>query len=140
MDVKKPTKRMSKRLYAGIPCKKADCNKIFQPTDSRQKYCCPQHRVDHNNDKRKANDTDAVALLKTLKHNDAVLAKVFRSEIYSMTKGVSLDLLQYERFEFDYFVKRQKNTQTGKTVLWMFKYGIEPTEFNNNIFLIRQSA
>ena len=53
---KKQLKRISNRTYPPKLCKKKDCNIEFIPTDGRQVYCNAQHRIDSNNDKRKAID------------------------------------------------------------------------------------
>lgn len=138
MNVESTRRRLSNRIYDGIPCKKDDCDEIFQPSDSRQKYCCPQHRIDHNNDLRKANDKELLELSKKMKHNDTVLEKIYNNQIYKKAKSVAKELLVYEGFFFNIVYEKQINTTTNKYVLWMIKYGLEAIDIENRNFIIHK--
>ena len=138
MNVESTRRRISNRIYDGIPCKKDDCDEIFQPSDSRQKYCCPQHRIDHNNDLRKLSNKDGLELLKKIRHNDNVLNKIYNHPLYKAKKGLSRELLEYEGYFFNADYEKQINTSTNKSVLWMINYGLEAIDVKNNNFNIHK--
>ena len=60
-------KRISKRRYPQRICRKSDCKILFTPSDARQIYCDPQHRIDHNNDLRKFNNEPDNIFIKKIK-------------------------------------------------------------------------
>src|SRR5437868_8543504 len=90
--------RPSKRVYPPRKCKKPDCGIDFNPIDNRQKYCCAQHRIDHNNDLRSVKERPLKLLGKKLKHNLEVLKKVHSSLNANRQSTFSIQLLQYEGY------------------------------------------
>jgi hypothetical protein len=69
----KVKKRISNRTYPSKLCKKEGCYTEFIPTDGRQVYCCSQHRIDSNNDKRKIVDKFESEFIKAARNNKMVL-------------------------------------------------------------------
>ena len=74
--------RVSNRRYPLLMCKKPDCRESFVPTDARQIYCCEQHRVDFNNDKRKQKEAINIFFLKKVKSNRDILRKIQSCAFY----------------------------------------------------------
>ena len=120
-----PTKRVSNRRYLPKRCKKPECNAVFIPSDSRQKFCCQQHRIDHNNDVRKVSSKPFEDHIKKLKHNEAILKKAYNILKATGNEKAVIDLLRYEQFYEDCFTKFSKNDQTDQIVCWVNDYGIE---------------
>lgn len=118
-------KRISKRRYPQIKCKKDGCNIMFAPSDSRQIFCCIQHRVDHNNDNRKQKSKPFNDHVKKLKHNESVLKKAHQRLKETGNDIAAIDLLRYERFHESSFTNVSKNQETGQMVYWVNDYGIE---------------
>ena len=75
-------RRESNRRYPLRKCKKPDCQEYFVPSDSRQIYCCEQHRIDFNNDNRKQKEAITILFLKIVKSNEAILKKIRISDYY----------------------------------------------------------
>ena len=130
-----PTRRISKRKYQGKMCQKIDCKNLFTPTDSRQKYCCAQHRVDHNNDCRKSNNKGSHDLHKILTLNETILKKIYYSNANATMMGVNKQLLDYEKYQFDYNTDAKINTDNNNRVLWTYHFGLETKD--PGVFVIR---
>ncbi len=92
--------RVSNRRYAVKNCQKSDCNAEFIPTDSRHKYCCRQHRIDYQNDKRKEEVKIHNDFANKVKKNKAILAKIFNSNEYQKWNRIHVDVLKYEDYDF----------------------------------------
>lgn len=133
-----PKKRTSKREYPGKLCKKTGCGKIFIPNDSRQKYCCIQHRIDHNNDMNKKRNMDLLQLGKMLKHNEQVLEKIYESLKRSNTESFNVALLDHEKFNTDTFRRIEKNPETKRPVYWSGNFGIEGIDPKSDTFIVHK--
>ena len=132
----KPNKRLSNRIYHERIC--LHCCENFIPTDFRQHFCCPQHRIDYNNDRRKIKDAPMRAINDEQKKNDAVLKKASESLERLRQKSVSKDLLQYDGYDFKVFSSVSVNNETGKKVYWNIIYGIEGLDAKMNSFIIHK--
>ena len=128
-----PVKRISHRLYPSRKCKKTDCQIDFTPTSKREKYCCPQHRVDHNNDQRDLKAKPGIEFEKKLQHNQMVLKKIFEKLGALKLTCISADLLIYESYYFDLYTDKQINTKSGMEVSWNYYFGIEGNNEKNQL-------
>lgn len=133
-------KRISNRRYPLRKCQKPDCQEGFVPSDARQIYCCEQHRVDYNNDKRKQKEAITVLFLKKVKSNEAILAKVIISDYYIKKKGVYKPLLDYEGYDFEYYHQIKINKKTGYEVLVCFNYILELVDPAKHFFIIKKTS
>ena len=131
-----PNKRFSNRTYPERIC--LQCSELFIPTDARQLFCCTQHRIDYNNDRRKIKDAPMRAISDELKKNDAVLKKASGSLERLRQKSVSKDLLQYDGYDFKVSSSVSINNETGKKVYWNIIYGIEGLDAKMNSFIIHK--
>ena len=131
-------KRVSNRRYPLRMCKKPDCQEGFAPSDSRQIYCCEQHRIDFNNDKRKQKEAITVLFLKKVKRNEAILAKVIMSDYYIQKKGIYKSLLDYEGYDFKYYHQKIINSVTGYDSHVCFDYIIDLVDPNEQFFKIKK--
>ena len=129
-------RRISKRRYPLRKCKKNDCQEDFVPTESRQIYCCEQHRIDFNNDKRKQKEAITVLFLNKLKNNEAILKKIIRSDYYNKHKCVNKSLLDYEGYDFKYYHQILINQLTGHEGHVCFGYILELVDPEKQIFII----
>jgi hypothetical protein len=116
--------RVSNRTYPPKLCRKPDCNLEFTPTDGRQVYCCAQHRIDSNNDKRKVIDKLESDFQKKVKHNRQVLVKIEKSGFYIKHGIVNKSLLLYEGFEFSIYHKIFFEKNSKREVLVNYDYGL----------------
>lgn len=128
--------RKSKRIYPPRKCKKSDCGLIFTPTDKRQRYCFPQHRIDHNNDLRDIKEQPLKILGKKLSHNLEVLKKIYSSLDVNNQTSFSIQLLQYELYNFGFYTNRSINKDTDNEIEWIYNYGIEVKDADKRNFII----
>ena len=128
--------RKSNRIYPPRKCKKPDCSLIFTPTDKRQEFCIPQHRVDYNNDLRAIREQPLKIHGKKLAHNLAVLKKIHSSLIVNDQTSFSIQLLQYELYHFGIYTDRSINKNTGNEIEWNYHYGIEVKDADKRSFII----
>jgi hypothetical protein len=129
-------KRTSNRRYPIRKCKKPDCQGEFIPSDGRQIYCCEQHRVDFNNDRRKLKESIDIVFFKTVKKNRAILFKIDSSDFYKKNSYVHLSLLEYEGYDFNKYHQKIINKDTENDVFVCYDYGLElvdPTKRNFSI-------
>ncbi len=75
-------KRQSNRIYTLKKCAKPECEIEFNPTDARQIYCCRQHQIDSNNDKRKIITSHQADFDKKVKNNRKTLIKIYNNYLY----------------------------------------------------------
>lgn len=128
--------RPSKRVYPAKKCKKPDCDIIFNPTNKRQEYCTTQHRIDHNNDLRALKEAPLKQLASKLTHNLEVLKKIHISLAFNNQNSFSIQLLQYELYNFGTYTDRSVNEGTGNEIEWVYNYGIEGKDINSKTFII----
>ena len=128
--------RPSNRIYPPRNCKKPECAQIFVPTDKRQEFCIPQHRVDYNNDLRTVKEEPLKIHGKKLAHNHAVLMKIYSSLKINDQTSFSLQLLQYELYNFGIFTERSINKDTNNEIEWIYNYGIEVKDADKRNFII----
>lgn len=129
-------KRTSNRRYPIRKCKKPDCQDEFIPSDARQIYCCEQHRIDFNNDRRKLKESIDTDFLKIVKKNKLILFKIASSDFYINNSYAHLSLLEYEGYDFKIYHKKEINPMTKNEVHICYNYGlecIEPTKRNFSI-------
>lgn len=130
-------KRPSNRRYPTRKCRKPDCQDEFTPSDARQIYCCEQHRVDYNNDKRKIKDSIDISFFKIVKKNRAILHKIKSSDFYKKALRVHKSLLEYEGYDFSKFHDILINPETNKEVHVCYDYGLEMIDVINQDFSIK---
>ena len=116
-------KRISKRQHPEAICKQ--CNHPFTPTDARQKYCTPQHRIDYHNDKRKVEDKPYKDFSLIHKKNYKILVEIFNSAQYQKNQIVHENLLTHLGFKHNYYHTVGFNKESGQKVLQIKDYGIE---------------
>jgi hypothetical protein len=124
MKKKEKRVRVSNRTYPPKLCKKQDCNLEFIPTDARQVYCCSQHRIDCNNDKRKLIDKFESEFAKKAKKNRFVLIKISESDFYKKRGYVEKGLLVYEGYEFPIYHNKEREKETDREILVCYEYGL----------------
>lgn len=132
-------KRTSNRRYPIRKCKKTSCQDEFTPSDSRQIYCCEQHRIDFNNDRRKLKESIDLSFLKIVKKNRAVLHKIALSIFYKKNGFVHKSLLDYESYDFKIFHQIIINQKTQKEVQICYDYGLELIDPINQNFSIKNT-
>jgi IMP cyclohydrolase len=141
MKEKKNTikKRVSNRRYPERICKKPDCQENFVPSDARKIYCCDQHRVDFNNDKRKLKESFTVCFLKNVKTNRNILEKVKKSSYYKEKGYVSKQFLDYEEYDYKTYLQVIINKKTGREVHVCYDYTLELIDPISQYFLIENT-
>jgi hypothetical protein len=135
----KLNKRISNRRYPLRKCKKPDCNEDFVPSDFRQIYCCEQHRIDFNNDKRKLKEAINIFFLKRVKSNRAILKKIKTSAFYKKNGYASKFLLDHEEYDFTIYHCIIINKKTGREVQVCFDYTLELIDPKAEYFLIKNT-
>ena len=132
-------RRESNRRYPLRKCKKPDCQEYFVPSDSRQIYCCEQHRIDFNNDKRKLKEAINIFFLKRANSNRAILKKIKTSAFYKKHGYAAKFLLDYEDYDFDTYHKIVINEKTGREVYVCFEYALELIDAKEEFFSINNT-
>ena len=132
-------KRVSNRRYPLRMCKKPDCQEGFTPSDSRQIYCCEQHRVDFNNDKRKQKEAITVLFLKKVKSNRDILKKIKSCAFYKKHGYATKFLLDHEDYDFNFFHCMFINKKTGREVHVCYEFTLELIDSTNQYFLIKNT-
>jgi len=132
-------KRISNRRYPLRKCKKPDCQEYFEPSDSRQIYCCEQHRIDFNNDKRKLKEAINISFLKKVKNNRAILKKIKTSAFYKEHGYATKFLLDYEGYYFDTYHAIMINEKTGREVYVCYEYAFELIDAKEELFTINNT-
>jgi len=132
----KVQKRISNRTYPSKLCKKEGCYVEFIPTDGRQVYCCSQHRIDSNNDKRKIVDKFESEFKTKAKKNRFVLKKISESAFYINENRVSKNLLIYEGYEFPIYHKKVIDKETNREILVCYEYGLILVDTNQKLYEI----
>jgi hypothetical protein len=130
-------KRISNRQYPVRRCKKIDCKMEYIPSDNRQVYCCDQHRIDSNNDKRKIKILIEIVFSKIVKKNRDILIKIYSSAFYKDNNYVHKTLLDYEDYDFNVNHRIIINKQTGREVHICYDYGLELLDSEKQIFSIK---
>lgn len=130
-------KRTSNRRYPIRKCKKPGCQGEFIPSDARQIYCCEQHRIDFNNDRRKLKESIDTAFLKSVKKNRAILFKIASSDFYKQNSNAHLSLLEYEGYNFDIYHQIIINETTDNEVHICYDYGLEFIDPTGGYFSIK---
>ncbi|MEY2738096.1 MAG: hypothetical protein RL259_5 [Bacteroidota bacterium] len=132
----KVQKRISNRTYPSKLCKKEGCYTEFIPTDGRQVYCCSQHRIDSNNDKRKIVDKFESEFIKAARNNKKVLILLHEKESYLNSGIVSASLL--ELFDYDHSIHHRivVDEATKREIKFCFNYGLTPVDSEKKLFKI----
>jgi len=129
-------KRISNRRYPLRNCKKPECSGKFIPHDARQTYCCEQHRIDFNNDKRKQKEKSDVLFLKTVKKNEAILKKARVSAYYKKNRCISKFLLDYDGYDFNTYHSIIINKNTGREAHICYEFALELIDAKEQYFSI----
>lgn len=129
-------KRFSNRQYPTRNCNKTDCKELFIPTDARQIYCCKQHRIDYNNDKRKIADNIESEFTKKVKNNKRILIKILSSNEYKRDSVINESILLYEGYDFSIYHKTVFDSKTKREVKICYEYGILLKDTENKNFKI----
>jgi hypothetical protein len=132
-------RRESNRRYPLRKCKKPDCQEYFAPSDSRQIYCCEQHRIDFNNDKRKLKEAINIFFLKTVKSNRAILNKIKTSDLYKENGYTTKFLLDYECYDFSTYHRIIINEKTGREAHVCYDYALELIDAKEEFFSINNT-
>jgi hypothetical protein len=132
-------KRTSNRRYPIRKFKKPSCQDDFTPSDSRQIYCCEQHRIDFNNDRRKLKESIDISFLRILKKNRAILYKIAASDFYKKNRFAHKSLLEYEDYDFKKYHQIIINQRTQNEVMICYDYGLELIEPINQNFSIKNT-
>ncbi|RAR48876.1 hypothetical protein [Flavobacterium lacus] len=135
----KLNKRISNRRYPLRKCKKPECKEDFVPSDSRQIYCCEQHRIDFNNDKRKLKEAINIFFLKSANSNRAILKKIKTSAFYKKHGYAYKFLLDYEGYDFTIYHCIIINKKTGREVQVCFDYTLELIDAVEEFFSINNT-
>jgi hypothetical protein len=117
-------RRISNRTYPPRYCVKPDCNNEFIPNDARQKYCCEQHRIDANNDKRRIINEIEAGFTKRAKNNERILIKICSSPLYLKYKCINHWILEHEGYDFETFHYLEFDVETGFEIQFCYKHGI----------------
>ncbi len=129
-------KRISNRVYPPKKCAKPDCEIEFIPTDARQIYCCRQHQIDSNNDKRKIITSYEVDFAKKVKHNKSILIKILNSPPYKKDGYIHVSILEYEGYSFHTYHSTMKENKSGREVKFSYEYGIMLIDFEKQFYKI----
>ena len=129
-------RRISNRTYPPRYCVKPDCNIEFIPYDARQKYCCEQHRIDANNDKRKIINEIEEGFKKRAKNNERILIKICSSPLYLKYKYINRWILQHEGYDFETFHYLEYDEETGREIQFCYKHGILLTDAEKKHFKV----
>lgn len=132
----KQLKRNSNRTYPPKLCKKVGCHSEFIPTDGRQVYCCSQHRIDSNNDKRKIVDKIESEFKTKAKKNRFVLKKVSESAFYKQNRLVGRALLIYDGYEFSTYHNKLIDKETNREILVCYEYGLKLVNASKELYEI----
>lgn len=133
---KVPGTRVSNRRYPARNCQKEDCSTEFIPTDSRQLYCCEQHRIDQNNDKRKSVNKIETTFTRQAKNNRAILMKIFNSKEYKNKSVIHYSVLDYEGFDFTVYHHSLIDNNTNRELKVCYDYGIMLSDSENQYYKI----
>ncbi len=132
-----PKKRISNRRYKESMCKQ--CNHPYIPTDARQLFCSPQHRIDYNNDKRKIEDKPYREFTEIHKKNYNILKVIFNSDNYKKHQVVHETLLTQLGFILEHYHEIEISTLIGNKILFTCDYGLEFIgDENNKIYKIHK--
>lgn len=131
-------KRISNRRYPVRFCEKPDCIEEFIPTDARQKYCCPQHRIDFNNDNRKKTESIDTYFIKIVKENSLISAKVVSSSFYKSNNHVTKFILDYEGYNFEIYHYMRINIKTNNQIFFCHNFGLELVDLKQQIYIIHK--
>jgi hypothetical protein len=132
-------RRESNRRYPLRKCKKPDCSGEFTPYDSRQIYCCEQHRIDFNNDKRKLKEAINIYFLKRANSNRAILNKIKTCDFYKENGYSTKFLLDHEGYDFSTYHRIMINKKTGREVHVCYDYALELIDAKQKIFSIKNT-
>ena len=132
-------RRESNRRYPLRKCKKPDCQEYFVPSDSRQIYCCEQHRIDFNNDKRKLKEAINIFFLKIVKSNRAILNKIKTSNFYKENGYSTKFLLDHEGYDFSTYHRILINKKTGREAHVCYDYALELIDAKEEFFSINNT-
>lgn len=136
MKKKEKRIRVSNRTYPPKLCKKQDCDLVFIPIDGRQVYCCSQHRIDFNNDKRKVVNKFDNEFQKKVKKNRIILKKIHESDYYKLKGLATKELLNYEGYEFPIYHKKEREKETHREILVCYEYGLMLGQASKELYKI----
>jgi hypothetical protein len=132
MRTESATQRISKRTYPPRKC--VHCGDSYIPHDYRQLYCCEQHRIDANNDKRREENHTRFINEKKLRRIEKTLETLaLRMKSWKIKTITIRDLLLAGIDRIDILVE-QAQSDTNELIHWFYDFGIqavnkEATEF-----------
>ena len=129
--------KFSNRVYPTRICPQG--NHEFKPHDARQKFCCPQHRIDYNNDKQKQKNKHDKLMTAAIKSNYGILQKIRSSNLYERYGKIMQDVLDYEGYDFSQYHQKVVNVKNGHDVLMIYNYGLECINMERGEFIIHVS-
>jgi hypothetical protein len=134
-------KFFSKRRYPEIDCENDNCisGGPFEPHDRRQKFCCPQCRINFYNDRRNIEENTIFLDAKHLKYIDRKLDRMYKK--YVNKDGscqVIKELFHYESINVMLLLEEFQNKASGQKVKGYFRYGIELSAADNNFYFIHK--
>lgn len=102
-------------------CKNRECTRMFAPR-SNKLFCSTRCKNKYHNDRSRDPQNPVVQRNKRLKHNDAVLLKLF---VRPISSKVPKAILEYEDYDFNCFTGRTTNQATGVPIHWIYVFGLE---------------
>lgn len=112
------------------------CQESFYPKDARQLYCCRQHQTYFNNDLRKERQAVFKSFYQKLKNNRDILLKAWLRLKELNQPYATLEILQYEAYDFSVYETQQINMTTNQPVFWVMGLGIEAVKGTTDKFYI----
>lgn len=126
-------KRISNRKHPTRTCKKPDCKEEYTPTDKRQVYCTPQHRVDHNNDLRDLKGKPHKSLKEIVVKNQQILAKLYRLQEAKKHTRFYFQVLELDGFDVRYYT--DVTISNGSSIYWNYHYGLQGVDVEKKQFI-----
>lgn len=133
-------RRLSNRRYPERKCKNPACGISFEPHDRRQKYCETQCRINANNDRRFMANNSRFSDEKQVRLNNKILESIWRRLVNQKQKLVEKSILEWEKFKFDSQVLINRNSKSGRNILWYYDYGLELVDQARHLFEIHKKS
>ena len=131
-------RRISNRRYPARKCKNPTCKVSFEPHDRRQEYCERQCQINANNDKRFLANNSRFIDEKQARRNNKILESFWEKLKDKKQKLVSKGLLEWEQFKFNSQTLINRNSKSGKNILWYYDYGLEQVDEPRGLYEIHK--
>ena len=134
-NMKKQYHRLSNRVYPKKMCRQGIHD--FIPTDARQEFCCVQHRIDYNNDKRAIKNAPLKKIALGLTKNEGILKKAHLFMQKHEHGSITVDFLLYDGYDFN-LPCTTSISNTGNKIEWQLSFGIEGIAKEKKLFKIHK--